>query len=147
MITAIAVPGLPCTASGPVPGFSATTDEKVKEQEKAARVKYFSELRAVRKENAERHSMRCDTDLKFSVAKEFEGKTFYFPFNIDFRGRAYPIPPHLNHMGSDFTRGLLKVGSWHSAAWLSSSAHSPFWSAACCSSRKAASWARTVCAG
>jgi DNA-directed RNA polymerase len=28
----------------------------------------------------------------------------YFPHNLDFRGRAYPIPPHLNHMGSDMSR-------------------------------------------
>ena len=32
----------------------------------------------------------------------------YFPHNIDFRGRAYPIPPHLNHIGDDLSRGLLK---------------------------------------
>ena len=27
---------------------------------------------------------------------------------MDFRGRAYPIPPHLNHIGNDLCRGLLK---------------------------------------
>lgn len=26
---------------------------------------------------------------------------------MDFRGRVYPIPPHLNHMGADMSRGLL----------------------------------------
>lgn len=26
---------------------------------------------------------------------------------MDFRGRAYPIPPHLNHIGDDLSRGLL----------------------------------------
>jgi DNA-directed RNA polymerase, mitochondrial len=31
-----------------------------------------------------------------------------FPHNIDFRGRAYPMPPHLNHMGADICRGLLQ---------------------------------------
>jgi len=31
----------------------------------------------------------------------------YFPHNIDFRGRTYPIPPHLNHLGADICRGLL----------------------------------------
>lgn len=30
------------------------------------------------------------------------------PHNLDFRGRAYPIPPHLNHIGDDLSRGLLK---------------------------------------
>jgi len=33
--------------------------------------------------------------------------TFYLPHNLDFRGRAYPIPPHLNHIGDDLSRGLL----------------------------------------
>lgn len=33
---------------------------------------------------------------------------FYFPHNVDFRGRAYPIPPHLSHIGDDLSRGLLK---------------------------------------
>lgn len=26
---------------------------------------------------------------------------------MDFRGRAYPIPPHLTHIGDDLSRGLL----------------------------------------
>lgn len=38
---------------------------------------------------------------------QFLGDTIYFPHNIDFRGRAYPIPPHLNHIGNDLSRGLL----------------------------------------
>mmetsp|Transcript_39966 Transcript_39966/g.96398 ORF Transcript_39966/g.96398 Transcript_39966/m.96398 type:complete len:452 (+) Transcript_39966:185-1540(+) len=32
---------------------------------------------------------------------------FYLPHNLDFRGRTYPVPPHLNQMGSDVCRGLL----------------------------------------
>lgn len=35
------------------------------------------------------------------------GDTIYLPHNLDFRGRAYPIPPHLNHIGDDLSRGLL----------------------------------------
>lgn len=35
---------------------------------------------------------------------------FYFPHNVDFRGRAYPIPPNLNHIGDDLSRGLLMFG-------------------------------------
>jgi len=27
---------------------------------------------------------------------------------LDFRGRAYPIPPHLSHIGDDLSRGLLR---------------------------------------
>ena len=31
----------------------------------------------------------------------------YFPHNLDFRGRAYTMHVHLNHIGSDVCRGLL----------------------------------------
>jgi DNA-directed RNA polymerase len=33
---------------------------------------------------------------------------FFYPHNLDFRGRAYPIHPHLNHLGSDMCRGILQ---------------------------------------
>ena len=39
---------------------------------------------------------------------QFLDDTFYLPHNIDFRGRAYPIPPHLNHIGDDLSRGLIR---------------------------------------
>lgn len=32
----------------------------------------------------------------------------YFPHSMDFRGRAYPMHPHLNHLGDDVSRGLLQ---------------------------------------
>lgn len=38
--------------------------------------------------------------------KEEEG--FYYPHNLDFRGRAYPMHPHLNHLSSDMCRGILE---------------------------------------
>jgi len=55
------------------------------------------------------HSLRCDFTLKLNVAKAFRNiEKIYFPHNVDFRGRVYPIPPHLNHMSSDICRGLLE---------------------------------------
>ncbi|XXQ32491.1 DNA-directed RNA polymerase [Plasmodiophora brassicae] len=57
--------------------------------------------------NRETHSLRCDLELKLNIARTFNGFDFYFPHNIDFRGRAYTIAPHLQHMGSDVSRGLL----------------------------------------
>lgn len=38
---------------------------------------------------------------------QFLGEKFYFPHNLDFRGRAYPIPPNLSHIGNDLCRGIL----------------------------------------
>lgn len=39
---------------------------------------------------------------------QFRDEVMYFPHNLDFRGRAYPIPPHLSHIGDDLSRGMLK---------------------------------------
>jgi hypothetical protein len=41
------------------------------------------------------------------MASHFKDQLLWFPHNMDFRGRVYPIPPHLNHMGSDLAKSLL----------------------------------------
>ncbi|KAI5966494.1 RPO41 [Candida pseudojiufengensis] len=51
-------------------------------------------------------SQRCDYNYKLEIARGFIGEKLYFPHNLDFRGRAYPISPHLNHLGGDLTRAL-----------------------------------------
>ncbi|WCJ30146.1 DNA-directed RNA polymerase 3 chloroplastic [Euphorbia peplus] len=65
--------------------------------------------RKARKTNRERHSQRCDVELKLSVARKLkEEDGFYYPHNLDFRGRAYPMHPHLTHLSSDLCRGVLE---------------------------------------
>jgi DNA-directed RNA polymerase, mitochondrial len=68
---------------------------------------YKYQCRRVRQKNSENHSLRCDLEIKFNVANEFRDDVIFFPWNVDFRGRAYPVPPNLNHMGDDKCRGLL----------------------------------------
>ncbi|KAK3222754.1 hypothetical protein Dsin_009779 [Dipteronia sinensis] len=66
-------------------------------------------VKAVKKENSERHSQRCDVELKLAVARKMKDEEgFYYPHNLDFRGRAYPMHPYLNHLGSDLCRGILE---------------------------------------
>lgn len=36
---------------------------------------------------------------------------FYFPHNLDFRGRCYPIPVYMHPQGDDISRGLLLFGT------------------------------------
>lgn len=70
-----------------------------------------NKFRLLKKMQAQRdlHSLRCDFMLKLNVAKGFSDiSKIYYPHNVDFRGRVYPIPPHLNHMGADLARGLLE---------------------------------------
>ncbi|MCL7036588.1 hypothetical protein MKW94_005308 [Papaver nudicaule] len=66
-------------------------------------------IRNAKKENNERHAHRCSLELKLSVAHKMRNEDgFYYPHNLDFRGRAYPMHPYLNHLGSDLCRGILE---------------------------------------
>lgn len=65
--------------------------------------------RKVKKANNEMHAQRCDIELKLSVARKMkDAEGFYYPHNLDFRGRAYPMHSHLNHLSSDVCRGVLE---------------------------------------
>nr|ABM54185.1 mitochondrial RNA polymerase [Paracentrotus lividus] len=65
------------------------------------------ERAAARKMQAEMHSLRMDMLYKLSIADKVRNDVFWFPHNMDFRGRVYPCPPHFNHFGNDVTRSLL----------------------------------------
>lgn len=83
------------------------------------------ESRRILQKRHDNHGLRCDFRLKLNVAEEHQNdEAIYFPHNMDFRGRVYPIPPHLNHMGSDIARGLLtfadpvQLGTGSGLRWL-----------------------------
>uniref|UniRef100_A0A674IWT7 DNA-directed RNA polymerase n=1 Tax=Terrapene triunguis TaxID=2587831 RepID=A0A674IWT7_9SAUR len=65
------------------------------------------ELTQCRKKTAEMYSLRMDSLYKLSIANHMRDKVFWFPHNMDFRGRTYPCPPYFNHLGSDITRAML----------------------------------------
>lgn len=65
-------------------------------------------VKAIENERSGLHSQRCFMNLQLEVARAFRNQIFYFPHNVDYRGRAYPIPTYLNHMGADHTRAILK---------------------------------------
>ncbi|KAI0979897.1 hypothetical protein GJ496_001939 [Pomphorhynchus laevis] len=60
-----------------------------------------------RKQRAEMFSLWCNENYKLSIAHYLRNRTFWFPHSLDFRGRAYAIPPHFNHLGNDVSRSLL----------------------------------------
>lgn len=82
---------------GPRPPANAEPQEKFA---------YANECRAILNEAAGLRSQRCDTNYKLEIARAFIGEKMYFPHNLDFRGRAYPLSPHLNHLGNDLVRSL-----------------------------------------
>lgn len=53
------------------------------------------------------HSLRMDALYKLSIANHVRDEVFWFPHNMDFRGRTYPCPPYFNHLGNDVTRAIL----------------------------------------
>eukprot|EP00948_MAST-09A_sp_MAST-9A-sp1_P002554 g2554.t1 len=75
-------------------------------------------IEATKQHNMNLHSLRCDMVHKLYVARSLRNRTkdnpskgFYFPHNLDFRGRIYPTPPSLNHIGADHVRGLLRFNN------------------------------------
>ncbi|GAA5874345.1 hypothetical protein JCM1840_001354 [Sporobolomyces johnsonii] len=75
-----------------------------------ARDTYRHRVKQVLQARRAAHSNRCDLNYKLEIARAFVDEKFYFPHNLDFRGRAYPIPPNLSHIGDDMCRGLLLFG-------------------------------------
>lgn len=71
------------------------------------RVDWLNKAREMKKQEINNHSQRAGINFKVEIARAFLFERFYFPHSIDFRGRAYPIPPNLNHIGDDLSRGLL----------------------------------------
>ncbi|KAG5651535.1 hypothetical protein H0H81_008297 [Sphagnurus paluster] len=95
----------PATYDQPEPEAPENVDTDIK-----AKSVYMQRLKAYKADKANNHSERCNVNYKIEIARAFLGETMYIPHNLDFRGRAYPIPPHLNHIGDDLSRGLLKFG-------------------------------------
>nr|XP_023700034.1 DNA-directed RNA polymerase, mitochondrial isoform X1 [Paramormyrops kingsleyae] len=60
-----------------------------------------------KKKVAEMHSLRMSALYTLSIANHVRDEIFWFPHNMDFRGRTYPCPPYFNHLGSDVTRAIL----------------------------------------
>ncbi|KAJ9683025.1 hypothetical protein PVL29_018850 [Vitis rotundifolia] len=83
--------------------------EKPDTEDEAQLRKWKWKVKSVKKANSERHSQRCDIELKLAVARKMKDEDgFFYPHNLDFRGRAYPMHPYLNHLGSDLCRGMLE---------------------------------------
>ena len=71
------------------------------------RRRWIRALKLIENARTGMHSQRCFQNFQLEIARALRNEVFYFPHNVDFRGRAYPIPPYLNHMGADHCRGLL----------------------------------------
>ncbi|KAG5895035.1 hypothetical protein JTB14_014773 [Gonioctena quinquepunctata] len=77
------------------------------EMDKSEKYQLFRQRMQYRRKKAEMYSLWCDCLYRLSLANHFRNDIFWLPHNMDFRGRVYPIPPHLNHLGSDLARSML----------------------------------------
>jgi DNA-directed RNA polymerase, mitochondrial len=68
---------------------------------------YNHKLREVENLRSGLHSQRCFINFQMEIARSYKNETFYLPHNMDFRGRAYPLPAYLNQMSADNARSLL----------------------------------------
>ncbi|KAJ2984662.1 hypothetical protein NUW58_g5940 [Xylaria curta] len=89
----------------PIPEEPATSEDPL------ARREWLKRVKLIENEKSGLHSERCFMNFQLDIARAFKDQTFYFPHNMDFRGRAYPIPAYLNHMGADHVRGLLRFAT------------------------------------
>lgn len=91
----------------------------------------FKEFLDWKKQCASTHDMNARMIAKRSnfsrvlwLAEKFKDRTFYYPYQLDFRGRVYPVPLFLHPQGDDVQRGLLMfaegkpIGSPEGAKWL-----------------------------
>ncbi|KAK2785462.1 DNA-directed RNA polymerase [Emmonsiellopsis sp. PD_33] len=75
--------------------------------EKEEAIKYYRAKLMASNVRSGLHSQRCFQNFQMEIARSYRNETFYFPHNLDFRGRAYPLVPYFNQMGADNCRGLL----------------------------------------
>lgn len=107
--------GIPPREDRPRPEKPAGYDARAPRGERWAAVdpevkrRYKREAAEAIAEEIANKAAREDFLQKRYVAQKFASRpAIYFPHQLDFRGRAYPIPPHLNHQGDDLCRGLLE---------------------------------------
>ncbi|XP_054268813.1 DNA-directed RNA polymerase, mitochondrial-like isoform X1 [Macrosteles quadrilineatus] len=92
----------------PAPSYLCPVAEPITaDMNKQERYEAYRHRITLRRQRSEMYSLWCDALYKLSLANHFRDKIFWLPHNMDFRGRVYPVPPHLNHLGADMSRSLL----------------------------------------
>jgi DNA-directed RNA polymerase len=111
---------LPPVADVPIPPKPDDIDTN-----EVARSLYREKAAAAYTENASRRSKRIMVYRALGLAEKYEKyQSIYFPHNVDFRGRVYPISQWLHPQGSDFVKGLLlfdqgkPIGDEQGPGWL-----------------------------
>ena len=66
---------------------------------------------AVVKHSRGESSKKVLMDNTITDASWFEGEDIYFSYNVDYRGRVYPLAGQFSPQGSDISRGVIEFGA------------------------------------
>ena len=92
----------------PYPEKDTKTDSYTEEEIEVIK-KWKRETYEIHKRNVQKRSVRILTSQILRIAEQFKNyEKIYFPYQMDFRGRLYPIPVLLQPQGSDLAKGLLR---------------------------------------
>jgi DNA-directed RNA polymerase len=89
----------------PLPGFY-DVDPEVKRR-------HNHDVFLIHDKNRQMKSPRIAHMMLMGITEKYKGLTFYFPHDLDSRGRAYPVPVILNPQGPDHVKALLEFAEGH----------------------------------
>lgn len=114
------VGGLPSREDDPIPSKPIDIETNAE-----ARKAWRTKAAKVHKRNASTRSQRIQAAKVLWLAQKFSNvPKFYFPYQLDFRGRTYCIPYFLHPQGPDISRSLLTfaegrpLGNAEAVSWL-----------------------------
>ena len=115
----VSVGGLPSVENTPVPTKPIDIDTN-----RDARRSWRKEAARIHFDNERQQSKRLQVAKVLYLANKFSGQTLAYPHQLDFRGRAYPLPYYLQPQGPDFAKAGLEFAKGmaikddNAVAWL-----------------------------
>lgn len=92
----------------PYPSLDLKNDALTQEQQVTIK-NWKREVYEIHKRNVQQRSVRILTAQILKIAEQFKDyEKIYYPYQMDFRGRLYPVPVLLQPQGSDLAKGLLR---------------------------------------
>lgn len=89
-----------------------TQADSFTDEEKEDIKRWKRETYEIHKRNVQNRSIRILTAQILKLANQFaEYDNIWFPYQMDFRGRLYPIPVLLQPQGTDLAKGLLRFSN------------------------------------
>lgn len=95
------------------------------EADQEAKAQWKSQAAQVRERNIKLLSQRIQVARMLWLAEKYrDERAFYFPYQLDFRGRVYTMTSHLTPQGTDASKGLLQfaqgkpLGTDTAVTWL-----------------------------